>query len=196
MAANVDGIIPYCSPKTKAGETILATIDIFNQCVDLTNPDNLILSVNPGDMAAGQGLSMQAQRQMTPINTAAAVTEVANLYAGHPITFSFNIQAGAFSEKVDEIIEGDEYVDSVDRPGWKELRMADRTGQQVSTYSAIITYRSGGTVVAQDNIPNCEIMSNNQGGMVAGQIYNRTVELKAQPLGDVAGTRVIRMRKK
>jgi hypothetical protein len=192
---DVSGFTPYCSPKDKKGQTILASVDVFEQCMDLEAPEALLVSVSPDDMAGGQGVSMQSQRQYTPINTASAVTEVANMYSGHPITFSFNIQKGAFNDVVDEIIEGDKYEESTDRPGWKELKMADRAGEYVSTYSVVITYRSGEEVLAQDFIPNCEILSNAQGGMVAGQTFNRTIELKAQPIGDVIGTRVKRYRK-
>jgi len=192
---DVSGFVPYCSPKDRKGQTILASIDIFEQCQDLESPEALIVSIAPDDMAGGQGVTMQAQRQYTPITTAAAVTEVANMYSGHPIMFSFNVQKGAFLQAIDEIIEGDKYEESIDRPGWIELKMADRAGEYVSTYSVVITYRSGETVLAQDLIPNCEISSNAQGGMVAGQVYNRTIELKAQPIGDVLGTRVKRYRK-
>lgn len=192
---DVSGFVPYCQPKERKGQTVLASVDVFESCLDLESPEALIVSISPDDMAGGQGVTMQSQRQYTPITTASAVTEVANMYSGHPITFSFNVQKGAFNTVIDEIIEGDKYEDSLDRPGWKELRMADRSGEYVSTYSVVITYRSGDQVLAQDFIPNCEIMSNAQGGMVAGQVYNRTIELKAQPIGDVLGTRVKRYRK-
>jgi hypothetical protein len=193
MPADNTGFVPYCSPKNKKGQTILASIDIYDQCIDMTAPEALLLSVTPEDMQTG--ITVQAARQFTMITTANSVTEVQSMYSGRPVTFTFNVQTGAFTTAIDEITEGDKYVDSSSRDGWKELRMADRTGEYTATYSVVITYRSGTETLAQDFIPNCEISSSTQGAMTAGQVYNRTIELKAQPIGDLAGTRVIRYRK-
>jgi hypothetical protein len=120
------------------------------------------------------------------------------MFAGAPISYQAQIQKNAFSKKIDQLIEGDEYQEYGDRAGWEVLEMGDKPGQYVPTYSVLVSYFKGGSddAFCEDWIPNAEIMSPEQGIMSAGVLYSRTLEIMALPIpGDVNLTRVKRLRK-
>jgi hypothetical protein len=193
---NTDGIAFYCPTGKQKGEMVLATIDVYEQCRDFSEPDALIMSISPSDMVAGTGLQETSSRTFTDINTAASVVKVQSLFAGYAITFGLTIQKDAMSRKLDELNEGVKYEPSPSADGWDEIRIADRAGKMVPTFTVIITYRSNSNeIIAQDIAPNCEFMLQQQGAMAAGQIYNRAIQFMPQPIGDDIGTRVIRRRR-
>ncbi len=201
MAFTIDttGLTQYCPPTTPPAETIIPQISIFKQCLPInpvapaTGP--LVLSIAAEDIRGeGQGLSMTANKRMRPINTAASETEVANLYSGQEILWTVELQKGAFGKTIDEIIEGVAYVASTVRTGWDELKLADRSGQLVSTFSVLFSYYSSGNLLAQDWAPTAEVSMTGGGGMAANQTYYKTIQIKAQSIGDAVGTRVIRYR--
>jgi hypothetical protein len=191
-----DGLDTYCPTGAKAGETILSSIAIYNQCESPLGSPRLI--INPDDLVENSGIKFTNQRNYTEIKTSAAVTKIQTMFAGSPVMYTAQLQRDAFSKKVDTLIEGENYADYVARPGWEFLNIADRTGKYVPTYSALISYfKNGDELFAQDWVPNCEFMVTDQGAMAAGVVFSRTLEIMALPIpGDLLGTRVRRLRKK
>jgi hypothetical protein len=106
--------------------------------------------------------------------------------------WTFQLQRGAMGRTIDEITEGVKYVTSTVLTGYKELKFADRAGQLVPTYSVLISYHSGGIQIYKDWAPNCEISVTAQGTMGASQNFNKTIQIKAQSIGDANGTRFTR----
>lgn len=194
------GLTSYCPPTTPIAETILGQIAIFEQCLPL-NPVSpatppLLLSISPEDIVGGgQGIQQTMTKRFREILTSASETSVARLYSGSDAMWTVQLQKDAFGRSIDELAEGVKYIASTARTGWDELKIADRSGKLVSTFSALISYYSDNVLVAEDWAPNVEITVTATGAISAGQTYNKTLELKAQPIGDAEGTRVIRYRR-
>lgn len=191
------GLTQFCPPTDKAAETVLCQVSIFAQCLPINPvpPANapLLLTVSPEDMVGGgQGVQPNVIKRVRPIQTAASETEVANTYTGLDAMWTFQLQRGAMGRTIDEITEGVKYLTSTVLTGHVEMKFADRSGQLVPTYSVLFSYHSGGALIYKDWAPNCEISITAQGTMGASQNFNKTVQIKAQSIGDDIGTRFIR----
>jgi hypothetical protein len=172
-------------------------VAIYKQCESLADPASLIVTINPDDMMENSGVKFAMQRNYTEIKTAAAVSKIATMFAGSPVNYTLQLQRDAFSKKIDQLIEGEDYAPSATRTGWEELQIADRAGQYVPTYSVLISYyQNSDELFAQDWVPNAEFMVTDQSAMAAGVTFNRSLDIMALPIpGDLKGTRVLRLRK-
>jgi hypothetical protein len=154
---------------------------VYKQCTN--NYDDLgaiLYEVKVKDQVGGSGITFSDQSEMTPINTAASVKSIQQLFAGREIKWTVNVQKDAFSRRLDELVYGTEYEPAIDSDGWVEMPLADRVGVQVPRYCVVIDYFQRGRNFAVDWVPAAEIMTEGGANMAAGVVYNKTMIIMAQ----------------
>jgi hypothetical protein len=182
--------IPFFCQTTDDSDTILISASIYRQCEALS-PDSLLASIEPEDIDGQASISFEDTAQYTQVITSASVAEIANKFAARAVSFTIPILRDAAGAKWDEIVYGDEYVDSTIQEGSKLLIIGDKSGQRVPRYQVLVNYwksLADPEPYQVDICPNCEIMTT--GGVVfgSGKNFVKTIQLMPKPVGkDYAG---------
>jgi hypothetical protein len=180
----------YCPPKNQKAEMLTASIEIHEQCKGAPDASNLLFQIPAQAMAGGgQGLSETITELYSPIQTAASGQPIGNLKNGWQIEMSVQIQDGAVSEVLDEIITGTQRMPDPSRDG-TFIEYRDSTGDVVPTYIVTIKTMGGRVEKYTDVMLNCEVMITARGAKSSGQNYNVTLMMKAMP--DEDGLRLTR----
>jgi hypothetical protein len=183
MVFSITDIPSYCPPGLPAKQALLEIL-IYKQC-EPPSAESLIRHLLPEHFDGSGTVSMESTATYTPIVTSATTAPVANTYASRPVLFTLPVLKDAFSLAWEELVLGQEAVESTVMPGTKLLITADNVGEAVTTRLVIAKYyrtSKSKTPFVYSVIPNCEIMSTGAMSVGAGKNLVKQITLGAMPV--------------
>jgi hypothetical protein len=183
MAFTINELPGYCPPGQAAKQALLS-IEIYRQC-ETVGPDSLIKTLLPEHFDGSGNVSMEATATYTPIVTSASTAPVANTYASRPVVFTLPVLKDAFSLDWEELVLGQESVESTLMTGTRLLITADNVGEAVTTRLVIAKYyrtAKSATPFVVSVMPNCEIMATGAMSVGAGKNLVKQITLNAMPV--------------